>query len=119
MARLLSAVVVLIVAFSAVPTSVIATPVAPALVVAPSGYGLEFGHVIDDAGNVRFTDDVAQRISEAGATWVRISFRLGGFQNWEETGTFGVSAATTRSSTRPNATACRWAACFPTKPGTD
>ena len=54
--------------------------------------GLQFGAVIDDAGNVLFTDAVAKLIAKAGAGWVRINFRLNGFQDWTETTTFGYSA---------------------------
>jgi hypothetical protein len=54
--------------------------------------GLQFGGVIDDAGNVLFTDAVAKLIAQAGAGWVRINFRLNGFQDWAETTTFGYSA---------------------------
>lgn len=54
--------------------------------------GLEFGQVIDDNGNVRFTDETAARFVQAGATWIHINFRLGGFQDWQETDTFGYSA---------------------------
>jgi hypothetical protein len=54
--------------------------------------GLELGQVLDDSGQVRFTDAVAERISQAGAGWVRVNFRLGGFRDWQETSTFGVSA---------------------------
>lgn len=56
------------------------------------GFGLEFGQVIDNAGQIRFTDANAERIVQAGATWVHINFRLGGFEDWTETTTFGYSA---------------------------
>ncbi|MFW6074069.1 MAG: hypothetical protein ACOC9Y_00635, partial [Chloroflexota bacterium] len=63
------------------------------LLITPQGnFGLEYGQVVDDQGEIRFTDDVAARIAEAGATWVHINFRLGAFQDWTETDTFGYSA---------------------------
>lgn len=54
--------------------------------------GLEFGQVIDDHGQIRFTDEDAARMVAAGAGWIHINFRLGGFKNWTETETFGYSA---------------------------
>lgn len=54
--------------------------------------GLEFGQVIDDSGQLRFTDEYAELIAQTGAGWVHINFRLGGFQDWTETSTFGYSA---------------------------
>lgn len=62
------------------------------LITARGNFGLEFGQVIDNEGNIRFTDEIARRIAETGATWVHINFRLGGFQDWTETDTFGHSA---------------------------
>jgi hypothetical protein len=56
------------------------------------GFGLEFGQVIDDHGQLRFNDELADRMVQAGATWVHVNFRLGGFQDWTETETFGYSA---------------------------
>ena len=63
-----------------------------ALAVSQGNQGLQDGWAIDDAGNVLFTDAVAAKIAEAGAGWVRINFRLGGFEDWTETETFDYSA---------------------------
>ncbi len=61
--------------------------------VVPHGnQGLEFGQVIDNNGQIRFTDEIAARMVAAGAKWVHINFRLGGFQNWVETDSFGYPA---------------------------
>ncbi len=55
--------------------------------------GLQPGAPMGDNGEVFFTNQVASRIAESGATWVRLNFRLGpNFQNWTETTTFGFSA---------------------------
>jgi len=63
-----------------------------ALAVSQGNQGLQDGWAIDDAGNVLFTDAVAAKVAEAGAGWVRINFRLDGFQDWTETTIFGYSA---------------------------
>ena len=68
-----------------------------ALAVSPGNQGLQDGWAIDNGaidndGNVLFTHEVAAKIAEAGAGWVRINFRLGAFKDWTETGTFGHSA---------------------------
>jgi hypothetical protein len=57
------------------------------------GRGLQDGWAIDNACGVRFSPEVAPAITDAGATWVRINFRLGASQSWAETETCdGVSA---------------------------
>ena len=63
-----------------------------ALAVSQGNQGLQDGWAIDDEGKVLFTNDVAAKIAEAGAGWVRINFRLGGFEDWTETETFDYSA---------------------------
>ena len=63
-----------------------------ALAVSQGNQGLQDGWAIDDEGKVLFTNDVAAKIAEAGAGWVRINFRLDGFQDWTETTTFEYSA---------------------------
>ena len=64
-----------------------------ALAVSQGNQGLQDGWAIDDnEGKVLFTDAVAAKMAEAGAGWVRINFRLGGFRDWTETDTFGYSA---------------------------
>jgi len=54
--------------------------------------GVQDGWVIDDQGNVLFTNADATLMAQTGAGWVRINFRLGRFKDWTETATFGYSA---------------------------
>ncbi|GAC1637837.1 MAG: hypothetical protein NVS4B8_03100 [Herpetosiphon sp.] len=56
------------------------------------GQGLQIGAVIDDAGRILITDRQLDAIAQSGAKWIKINFRLGRFQNWTETTTFGYSA---------------------------
>ncbi|CAN5794877.1 hypothetical protein BH23CHL2_BH23CHL2_15310 [soil metagenome] len=77
---------------SATPPSSYAGADTAGFIVPRGSQGLEFGQVIDDNGQIRFTDEIASRIALAGATWVHVNFRLGGFEDWTETATFGYSA---------------------------
>jgi Glycosyl hydrolase family 10 len=54
--------------------------------------GLQYGAVIDDSGHILLQDESLQLMAQAGAGWIKINFRLGGFANWTETTTFGYSA---------------------------
>jgi hypothetical protein len=55
--------------------------------------GLQPGAPMGDKGEFYFTRDVAAKIAESGAAWVRLNFRLGpNFKDWTETETFGCSA---------------------------
>jgi hypothetical protein len=54
--------------------------------------GLQYGGVIDNIGHILLRDEALQLMAQAGAGWIKINFRLGGFQNWTETSTFGYSA---------------------------
>jgi hypothetical protein len=54
--------------------------------------GLQYGAVVDDAGNRLLTDEALGLMAQSGAGWIKINFRLGGFANWTETDTFGYSA---------------------------
>ena len=54
--------------------------------------GLQYGGVIDNAGHILLQDEALRLMVQAGAGWLKINFRLGGFQNWTETTTFGYSA---------------------------
>jgi hypothetical protein len=54
--------------------------------------GLQYGAVIDNAGHILLQDEALRLMAQAGAGWIKINFRLGGFQNWTETSTFGYSA---------------------------
>ena len=49
---------------------------AAALPVAAGPHGSQAGQPIDDGGNVLLTDEVADRLAQAGG-WVRVNFRLG------------------------------------------
>jgi len=54
---------------------------------------LQAGAPMGDNGEIFFTSQVAAKIAESGASWVRINFRLGPrFKDWTETTTFGFSA---------------------------
>lgn len=68
-------------------------PPQPTPTPSPQGnQGLQPGWVIDNNGHLLFTNEIAKTIAETKAGWVRINFRLGGFQDWTETTTFGYSA---------------------------
>ncbi|GAC1540992.1 MAG: hypothetical protein NVS2B7_13500 [Herpetosiphon sp.] len=54
--------------------------------------GLQAGAVIDDAGQISIRDEDLDAMVQAGVGRIKINFRLGGFQNWTETTTFGYSA---------------------------
>jgi hypothetical protein len=54
--------------------------------------GLQYGAVIDNAGNILADDTAMELIARSGAGWIKINFRLGGFADWTETNTFGYSA---------------------------
>jgi hypothetical protein len=73
-----------------VPTN---TPtVAAAPPIKQGNQGLQYGAVIDNAGHILLQDEALRLMAQAGAGWIKINFRLGGFQNWTETTTFGYSA---------------------------
>ena len=55
--------------------------------------GLQPGAPMGDNGEIHFTSQVAAKIAQAGASRVRLNFRLGpGFKDWTEITTFGFSA---------------------------
>ena len=55
--------------------------------------GLQPGAPMGDNGEIFFTSQVAAKIAQAGANWVRLNFRLGpNFKDWTETQTLGFSA---------------------------
>jgi hypothetical protein len=56
--------------------------------------GLQYGAVIDNAGNILFNDEVAAKIAASGAGWIRINFRLGNgyFLDWTDMAQHGYSA---------------------------
>lgn len=66
--------------------------------------GLQPGAPIGDNAEIFFSDQVAAKIKEAGAGWVRLNFRLGGFDNWTETDSFGFSALELYDEVIANAT---------------
>jgi hypothetical protein len=71
-----------------------AAPLRPAQAVAMGNQGLQYGAVIDDTGNILFTDEAAAKIAASGAGWIRINFRLGNgyFLDWTDTTQHGYSA---------------------------
>jgi hypothetical protein len=69
------------------PRSVAAAPP-----VRQGNQGLQYGAVIDNVGHILLQDEALRLMAQAGAGWVKINFRLGGFKNWTETTTFGYSA---------------------------
>jgi len=59
----------------------------------PGAKSLQAGAPMGDNGEIFFTNQVAAKIAESGASWVRLNFRLGPrFKDWTETTTFGFSA---------------------------
>lgn len=48
---------------------------------AASSLGIQPGQPIDDSGNILITDEMADRLKNTGATWVRINFRLGPYRS--------------------------------------
>jgi hypothetical protein len=66
----------------------------PANALTTGNQGLQYGAVIDNAGNILFTDTVAAQIAASGAGWIRINFRLGNgyFLDWTDTSKHGYSA---------------------------
>ncbi len=66
--------------------------------------GLQPGAPMGNNGEIFFTNQVAAKIAQAGASWVRLNFRLGpNFQNWTDTTTFGFSALSRYDSIIDNA----------------
>jgi hypothetical protein len=63
------------------------TPPRPAHALTARNQGLQYGAVIDDTGNILFTDEAATKIAASGAGWIRINFRLanGYFLDWTDT----------------------------------
>ncbi len=49
--------------------------------VAASAIGIQPGQPIDDNGNILITEDVANRLRDSGAKWVRLNFRLGPYSS--------------------------------------
>ncbi len=66
--------------------------IAEATPIIQGNQGIQYGAVIDDSGHILLHDESLRLIAHAGASWVKINFRLGGFANWTETTTFGYSA---------------------------
>ena len=64
----------------------------PTPAVPQANQGLQYGAVIDDTGHILLHDEALNLMVQAGAGWVKLNFRLGGFANWTETTTFGYSA---------------------------
>lgn len=55
--------------------------------------GLQPGAPMGNNGEISFTNDVAAKIAQSHAGWVRLNFRLGpNFTDWTETTTLGFSA---------------------------
>ena len=88
--RLLWLALVCVLILPVIPAPALAAAASDATLHAPQG--LELGQVVDDAGQIRFTDEVAAKMVAAGASWTHVNFRLGAFRNWTETETFGFSA---------------------------
>ena len=53
----------------------------PAATVTQANQGLQYGAVIDDTGQILLHDEALSRMVQAGAGWVKLNFRLGGFAN--------------------------------------
>jgi hypothetical protein len=72
----------------------IATTPRPAHALTTGNQGLQYGAVIDDTGNILFTEEAATKIAASGAGWIRINFRLanGYFPDWTNTSQHGHSA---------------------------
>jgi len=64
----------------------------PPATIPQANQGLQYGAVIDDTGHILLHDEALSLMAQAGAGWVKLNFRLGGFANWTETTTFGYSA---------------------------
>ena len=73
--------------------TLMATP-PPAAALVAGNQGLQYGAVIDNSGNILFTDDAAAKVAASGAGWIRINFRLanGYFLDWTDTIQHGYSA---------------------------
>ena len=60
---------------------------------AQGNQGLQDGWAIDDSCHVLLSAEVAAKMKEAGAGWVRINFRLGSSKDWTETATCNPDSA--------------------------